>query len=295
MVNNINKFLDCIDIIYWINLERSIERRENMLNLLKKINIKNQRINAFDGKTLSDINIYGRFKNYNIESHTKIEFACLLSHLETIRKFSESNNNVALIFEDDISLDYVKYWNKSICEIIKNAPSDWEIIMLNYVSLKELKNDYTFNDNGHISCLQAYLINNNSAKKFINSIYKQNKYILDPNKYQTADNYILSSLKTYIYKYPYFTYSNENDSTIHSHHISFHNYTKMIAFDRWKELYNIDNTNEKINNNLLSSFFINKINIYDWYLVLLFFFISVISILTYYIIMNKKIKLNKII
>lgn len=288
MVNNINKFLNCIDIIYWINLERSEKRRKNMLNILKNINLPNERINAFDGKTLLDIDIYDRFENYNKKSHTKIEYACLLSHLETIRKFSESNHEIALIFEDDITLDYVKYWNKTICDIIKNAPSDWEIIMLNYVSLNELKQDYTFNDNGHISCLQAYLININSAKKFINSIYKFNKYVLDKNKYQTADNYILSSLKTYIYKYPYFTYPKENDSTIHSHHISFHNYTKMIAFDRWKELYNLDNINNKINKNLISSSFINKIKFYDWYIVTLFIMISIITVLTYYIIMNKK-------
>ena len=109
-----------------------------MLNILDKINIKNERINAFDGKTLPDNEIYGRFENYNLKSHTKIEFACLLSHLETIRRFSETDKKIALIFEDDVSLDYVKYWNKSICNIIKNAPSDWEILMLNYVSLKEL-------------------------------------------------------------------------------------------------------------------------------------------------------------
>jgi GR25 family glycosyltransferase involved in LPS biosynthesis len=290
MSKKINNFLDCIDIIYWINLERSEDRRKNMSNILDKINIHNERINAFDGKSLSDEQVYSRFENYNIKSHTKIEFACLLSHLETIRKFSESNYEIALIFEDDLSLEYVKFWKKSICNIIKNAPQDWEIIMLNYVSLNELKQDYTFNTNGYISCLQAYLINNKSAKKFINQIYKNNKYVLDKNKYQTADNYIYGSLKTYAYKYPYFTYSNENDSTIHSHHIAFHNYTKMIAFNAWKELYNLNNINDKINNNLISSFFINLLNIYDWFSVIIFVSLIILSVFIYYIIMNKKIK-----
>jgi hypothetical protein len=63
----------------------------------------------------------------------------------------------------------------------------------------------------------------------------------------------------------------------------------MIAFDRWKELYNLDNINTNTNKNLIPSFFINKINIYDWYIVVLFILISIVSILTYYIIMNKKI------
>ena len=45
---------------------------------------------------------------------SKGEYACTLSHIETIRKFSESPYEIALIFEDDVTMEYEKYWKKSI-------------------------------------------------------------------------------------------------------------------------------------------------------------------------------------
>jgi GR25 family glycosyltransferase involved in LPS biosynthesis len=234
---NINDYLKCIDIIYWINLDRSENRRKNMLQILDNINIKNQRINAIDGKLLSKSEIYSKLDNIDY-SRSIVEYACLLSHLNSIKTFNESNHQIALILEDDISLEYLEYWNKTICEIINDAPKDWEIIMLNYQSQYKLKNMYTLNYKGRISCAQAYLINKNGSNKLINTILKNNKYVLTDCNIHTADNYIFCILKTYIYKYPYFTYPTNNDSTIHVSHLDFHNYCKNIAFYAWNNKFN---------------------------------------------------------
>jgi GR25 family glycosyltransferase involved in LPS biosynthesis len=245
---NINKYMNCIDIIYWINLDRSENRRKNMLNILDNIQIPNQRINAIDGKMLSNNHIYDRLKGIN-KMRTKTEYACLLSHLDTIKLFSNSPYVNALILEDDISLEYAKYWNKSICDIIKNAPTDWEIIMLNYISREKLTKLYTLNVNGNISSCQAYIINKRAAQKLMNNILLfDNKYTLNKNFTHTADDYIYSSLRTYVYKYPYFTYSIENDSTIHNWHLDYHNYGKVLSLQRWQEIYNfkLDKNYQKI-------------------------------------------------
>ena len=123
-----NKYLDNIDIIYWINLDRSENRRKNMEKLLEKINIKNERIKAVDGKFEPDENIYGKFINQGNNRSSKIEYACLLSHLNTIKKFSDSPYELALILEDDLSLEYTKYWDKKISEIIisNESPENWK-------------------------------------------------------------------------------------------------------------------------------------------------------------------------
>lgn len=234
---NITKYLDAIDIIYWINLDRSVKRRINMENNLKQINIKNERIIGTDGMNIPDEELYNNFKFSEKRDRTKIEYACLLSHLRTIKKFAESEYNLALILEDDLSLEYTKYWDKKVSEIIKDAPSDWEIIMLNYVTKKKLKDDYTFNMNGNISCCGSYLINKQGALRLMKNIYVDNKFILTKNTINTADNYIYSNLITYAYKYPYFTYPTDNDSTIHSSHLLIHNYTKQLAFSHWVEKY----------------------------------------------------------
>jgi hypothetical protein len=231
-IKNINDYLDCIDIIYWINLDRSEQRRNNMLKILNNINVKNQRISAIDGKTLSDAEIYSKLDNIDY-SRTKIEYACILSHLDTINTFNQSDHEIALILEDDMSLEYLRYWDKSICEIIDNAPKDWEIIMLNYQSHYYLKNTYTLNYKGRIHCAQAYLINKRGSNKLMNILFKNNRYALTDCNVHTADNYIFCMLKTYVYRYPYFTFPLVNDSTIHASHLDFHKYGKDIAFNAW--------------------------------------------------------------
>ena len=235
--DNITKYFNGIDIIYWINLNRSVDRKENMIKMLNEFPVKNIRIEAVDGKNESDNNIYGRYENVNMKN-TKIEYACLLSHLNTIHKFSNSSYNIALILEDDVNLEFVKYWNKSIKDIINNAPTDWDIIMLNYIisANTEITNEYTLN-HGMIYSTASYIINKKGANKLLN-IYKNNKYNLDIKKRHTADEYLFSSLITYVYKYPYFTYPNDNTSTIHNDHMSVHMNSKNYTIKLWDELTN---------------------------------------------------------
>ena len=250
--NKINKYIDSIDIIYWINLDRSIDRRKNMESNLKHFKIKNKRINATDALLIENDKLYSQFINYGEFNRTKIEYAVLHSHLKTIEEFANSPYQMALIFEDDLSLEYVPLWDKKLSEIINGAPKDWDIIMLNYVTSKKLNDLYTFNKDGKISSCLSYVINKNSAKKLINQIKKDNKYILYNDKIHTADDYIYSLLKTYAYKYPYFTYPIDNDSTIHPQELIYHNYAKGIAEKNWKERYNKTNLQDIFYCDLLS-------------------------------------------
>ena len=118
IIYKIDKYINGFDIIYWINLDRSNDRRNNMLKMLSYLPIRNIRITAIDGKNSTDDMIYNNIitTNYN---GSKTEFACLLSHLNTIRLFSESDYNIALILEDDMTLEFAKYWIKDIKSIIE--------------------------------------------------------------------------------------------------------------------------------------------------------------------------------
>lgn len=207
------KYINGIDIIYWINLDRSIDRKNRMDIMLNNIPIKNQRISAIDGK----LETYDTIKQkINTPSYTGTlsEYGCLLSHLNTILLFSKSTYNIALILEDDASLDFMKYWDKSIQQIIDEAPKDWEIIMLHYCvgPLTEL---YT-RHNGYPWSTLAYLINKKSSILLINEIYLNGIYNLDNNTQHSSDHYIYNKLITYVYKYPYFIYPDNNDSSIQS-------------------------------------------------------------------------------
>jgi GR25 family glycosyltransferase involved in LPS biosynthesis len=237
-MKNINYYLDVIDIIYWINLDRSIERRNNMKNILKEIDIPNKRISATDANLYEYSDLNNLFINYGTYNRTKIEYAVLHSHLKTIDEFSQSPYETALIFEDDLSIEYQKYWDKKISDIIKRAPKDWDIIMLNYNTKTELNDEFTLNKDGTIFSCLSYMINKKGALKLMNQIKKNHRYILYPDKIQKAEDYIYSSLKTYVYKYPYFTYPISNDSTIHPSHLFGHAYGKVLAEKNWNNKYN---------------------------------------------------------
>jgi len=261
MEDNINKYFDAIDIIYWINLDRADIRRKNMMEMLEHLPVKNERISAVDGKKISTQELLTFFiKKENIETQlNNYEYACLLSHLNTINKFSKTDYKYALILEDDTTLEYVKYWNKKISGIINEAPNDWEIIMLNYIYHVPIQNLYEVNNN--IASTQAYIINNTAAKQFINKYYINYKYDLTSFDTYNADFFLFNRLKTYCYKYPYFTYSIDNDSFIHTDHLNMHKLAKDNAFIPWKELQELqelqenktNTNNERINknNNLL--------------------------------------------
>ena len=109
-------YMDGVDIIYWINLDRSKDRRDYMENLLKDDvfqNVPNKRINAVDGEKSKDT-VLTRYVMQRQTRCSNVEYACFLSHLETIREFSKTDKPVALIFEDDITLDFKPHWTKSI-------------------------------------------------------------------------------------------------------------------------------------------------------------------------------------
>ena len=252
--DNHQKYINGIDIIYWINLDRSIDRRKRMVKVLKNFNIKNKRIKASDGKLESDEDIYGKFICDNFVN-TKLEYACLLSHLNTIKEFANSNYETALIFEDDISLEFSIYWDKSLTEIISEAPKDWKIIMIGYIYNKQLINLYTDNTNNinnkkkdQIWSAIAYIINKKGANELLNKIIKNNKYNISSMKYHEADYFIYKNIKTYTYKYPYFTYPYNNDSTLNNN-LKLLNSLKKNTLFTW-QIYNLEKFKNKSKNTI---------------------------------------------
>ena len=97
--------------VYWINMDRSTERRENMLKVLKDPvfdGMAKHRVKAVDGKKMTEqqLSVLG---SINLKKHTIIEYSCLLSHLKALTQFSKSDFSLALILEDDVCLDYKPY------------------------------------------------------------------------------------------------------------------------------------------------------------------------------------------
>jgi len=219
-------YLDGIDVIYWINLDRSTDRRQRMEKMFEDpvfAGKKIIRISAVDGKS-HDIDqiLNANFEGMTPDKFTKVEYACLLSHLNAINQFSKSTYENALIMEDDATLEYKPYWKKSVKQIMENAPNDWEIIQLCINTQKPLAKIYTRN-NGYsqIFGTVTYIINKKCATQF------KNHKMLSFSEH-TADKYLYNQSITYAYKYPMFTYNYNENSTIHQDHINDHNAAKRI-------------------------------------------------------------------
>lgn len=96
--------------LYYINLDRSLDRNNLMLNQFKNSqNMKYTRISAIDGLDFTN----DTFKKYsNIEpwryNNNKCVFSCLLSHLNAIKQAYFNKLKRVIILEDEIDLTIYK-------------------------------------------------------------------------------------------------------------------------------------------------------------------------------------------
>lgn len=236
---------------YWINLERSKERREKMENFFNKYKIKNERIEAINGRDINNLLEMAIFRNDKIPSDKNLgQFGCFFSHIKTIKKFLEDDKNeYCLILEDDCdfsvfekyNLDYDKVIEKVVKEI--NKPH-WNIIQLSVICGDKrkfcLKMDLKYmNWHRGINSATAYLINKNGAKILLNKLLDENNKInidLVDKTYKdyVADYYLYANSKAYTYKIPFFNQDLNLESTLASqkntHIRAYHNVLNIINF-----------------------------------------------------------------
>ena len=94
--------------VYCINLDGQPERWDYIVDQFKYWEVENyERISAYDGRhdDLSDI-IKGKYP----DGMTSGEIGCVTSHLKAIKHFDTSDSPYAIMCEDDMSLETVKYW-----------------------------------------------------------------------------------------------------------------------------------------------------------------------------------------
>jgi len=148
--------------IYVINLDKDTKRLENM-----KARLAPNGFTRIPG-------IYGNeydYSNDNSVSFTckhicpKSVIGCAKSHHLALKTFLEtSNKEYVLILEDDAEPVFPDYINR-INDVSNNAPENWDIIKLDWVSnIPTLNSEFSF-----FSWLTtAYLINKNASEQIIN-------------------------------------------------------------------------------------------------------------------------------
>ena len=224
--------------VFYINLDRSTDKREKMENQLKLHFNNFQRISGVDGSKLHP-NIYTNKINNNTSYNLKnfdgtigrgnpsSVLGCLLSHIKTILLVDEKGYNNAVILEDDMDLQYYPKWNTTIETIINEAPDNWDIIKLFSLNQSKLKDDVNLFKKGikyrklpqdDIESEWStgfYIINKRGVSKIMKDI-QNNEFKIDKNKYKhlVADYYLYKNKNVYEYTKPLVAPFKNNKSEI---------------------------------------------------------------------------------
>jgi len=217
-------FLENCPKFYYINLNRSPERRERMEKMFEDHKLKYERVVAVDGNKIVQ-------KEHRLNPY---EEATMLSHLRAIEVFYKSGEEYGIICEDDMSLEFLPLWKSSITDVISNAPKDWEILELGYIiwpqNYRYLTDLYTPFVPIIFNSAISYVVKRSAAEKILSqhSFAKPNLHLYTKIR-PVADVVVFDIVKTYTYKYSLFTYPDNNTSTIHDNHLEFHKQSKTMA------------------------------------------------------------------
>ncbi len=164
--------------IYILNLKSDKNRRENIINELKKQNISNYEIiEAVDGNKLKqneiDLSISKnkKFINPINTNMSKSEIGCALSHIKIYREIINCNLDFALILEDD-AIFINKFTENLKTFIIKNLKFKKQIILLSelwefYKKPIDRENEYEIVDVTNAFFTHSYFINREAAKSLV--------------------------------------------------------------------------------------------------------------------------------
>lgn len=171
------------DKIFYINLDRRTDRKENIENIIKKHNLEKytERFSAIDGKKLdfesidnkliSNEAIKDAFDNKQLYTTMTIGgIGCALSHYNIYKKIINEKINRCLILEDDITIP--DNFNE-MCEYLEPHLSklDFDLFFLGYhdTSIKySYYYNYRFKQFNRVYGLFGYIVTLEGAKKLMN-------------------------------------------------------------------------------------------------------------------------------
>jgi GR25 family glycosyltransferase involved in LPS biosynthesis len=213
--------------IYYINLDRSIDRKTKMEEQFNKYEVNNAtRISAVDGKNISSMKegfIPGLGSYSNSFNMTKAELGCTLSHLKAIKQAYDSGLDNVLILEDDTSLDLMPLWSiEKLSDLVKILP-EWEIVKFgNTLCSHKLVNIEYYVFGNHCWGAWTYLINRRGMKSIIDIFFPNDHIILNTKLSKTggqSEHILFLTAKTLVH-YPIMFFLLPLNSTITSYKVN---------------------------------------------------------------------------
>lgn len=237
---------------YWINIDKSVNRKNFMEKQFNNLNIENYRISAITPDDFENVLVQKQplSCNYPGCNTCHYEFACLCSHIKAMQEGLKTNDEYFVIIEDDMFIPFIIDYEK----LINNMPKDAEILqmMILYGNTVNALYDKLYLNDMHYFRWQyllpstgQYLISRQGAKKLVDMFYnkEQNKFDFSKAKYQiVADVLLYSSVNSYATTYPYCYPHIEMGSEIHPDHLKAH----QLAVNEIKKIINYNDNNKFI-------------------------------------------------
>lgn len=240
--------------VYYINLDRSTDRRKFIETQLHKYKIPHTtRIPGIDAKKMTNLksgvykhdwgDISYTVKNFlDYSEYSPGELGCTLSHLLAIQRARDNGNDLAIIMEDDLSFNLLPHWPiDSVREVMEKAPPDWTVISLiaGHVRCHGTSRDYIAYDTFPCIGTGVYIINRKGMDNVLSGL-DHNNFII-AKKFESdklpADYYIYNrSGHAYTYtKHPLFYVYNDEElnSLIHKEHLDWHIETSLMGLSKY--------------------------------------------------------------
>lgn len=220
--------------IYYINLEKSANRRVRFINHLDNT-MTPIRIDAVSPKTLPTIT-----KAFKCMTTMKTEDACIASHIKAMYTAYHKGEQWAIIAEDDAMIVKNIDWRR----LIHSAPPEWDVLQMHTCCLsglasKELR-EYILNDSilwvhtkSVLPSTALYIISRQGMEKILSQLvvgYQQpiwdNITKLDFTSAEVncqADLLLFDIVDRYLCAYPLIDI-HEDDSTISWTHTNYNSY-----------------------------------------------------------------------
>jgi GR25 family glycosyltransferase involved in LPS biosynthesis len=225
--------------MYYINLDRSPERDRYIRHEFGRYDLQPIRIPAVDGRkivhTSSGVVDGTRFRvDCNISPS---ELGCTLSHLKAIKKAHTDGHEMALVFEDDVSLELVRHWDVTIEELCRSAGSEWDIIHMSaYLrNVSPLSSPLTLH-RGAAWSTAGYLIHRRGMRKILDTTTRSDGgIVMESKKSAVADSFLYNTVHTMIPNRVFFVTFNSlasMNSVIHSKHNNMHIKYSLMAASR---------------------------------------------------------------
>jgi len=211
---------------YWINVEKSENRRKYMEEQFTKTGLENERVNAYTPQDLEAV-INNYYEIPNKKKYGDDELACVASHLKAIMEGLKSGDEYFAVLEDDTYLPFDIDYDS----MISSFPEDIDIAQLcvsNSGCCYQLYDFYNksgqfyFRWNYIIPCTGFYIVTKKGAEKLMNMFYDSSISKYDFKKAECdlySDVLIYQNTNTYCSAIPYSYTAIEMGSILHDYNL----------------------------------------------------------------------------